>query len=101
MEASSEIELHPGAEYRLELGSPGGTGYVWAFEIIGPPGVLAVRELLQELPPETGRLQTYSVEHTYIIEAKNPGKAEVRFVFKRPWETTPLQVKSIQVTVFS
>jgi len=103
LEASSEIELHPGAEYHLILGGTGSTGYVWECGIIGPPDVILVRETLQEAPPDTGRLQNFSVNHTYIIEALGPGKAEARFVFRRPWEkdTSPLQVKSIRVNVLS
>ena len=101
MAASSEIELHVGAEYPLVLGSSGSTGYVWEAEVLGSPDVILIREDLAEMPPENGRLQNFSVNHSYVIEARKPGKSEVRFVFRRPWEKDmpPLQVKSVRVSV--
>jgi len=103
LEASSDIELRPGGEYRLALGSLGSAGYTWESEIIGPQDVVLVRpgppKTTSDIQPPV--LQTYSVEETYIIEAISPGKAEVKFSLKRPWEKEkpPVQVKSIQVTV--
>lgn len=102
MEASSEIELRAGTGYQLVLCSPGGTGYVWESEVIGPPDVIRIRELCEE-PHDVDRsvMQNYSVDCTYVIEALQPGKAQARFVFRRPWEKdiSPLQVKYIRVNV--
>ena len=103
MEASSEIELRPGYEYHLELGSLGSAGYAWEFEVDGPQGVIIVRPGPPGPSPDVqpSVLQTYSVEHSFVIEAQGPGKAEARFVLRRPWEQNvpPVKVISVQVTV--
>jgi predicted secreted protein len=103
LEALFKIELHPGGEYSLSLGGAGSAGYAWEFKVDGSPGVILVRQALPEPQPDVppSALQTYSVEHTFIIEALGPGKVEVRFVLKRPWEkeVPPVQVKSVRVTV--
>ncbi|MCX7192304.1 MAG: protease inhibitor I42 family protein [Proteobacteria bacterium] len=101
MEASSEIELRAGGAHSLVLGSTGSTGYVWEFEIIGQPDVIRISENINNIQSDTIRPQNYSVEHTYVIEALGPGRAEAHFVFRRPWEkdAPPVQVKSVRVNV--
>ena len=103
LEASSDITLRPGGEYRLTLGSSGSSGYTWEFEILGPQGVVVVRPGPQGPVPEIQPylLQTWSVDEVYVIEATGPGRAEVRFSLKRPGEkeNPAAQVKSFRVTV--
>lgn len=103
MEASSEIELHPGGRHHLMLGSPGSTGYAWEFKVDGPPGVILVGLSAAEQSPhvQPSVLQTYSVEQTYVIEALGPGTAEAQFVLRRPWEkeVPPARVISVRVNV--
>jgi len=86
------------------LGGLGSAGYVWEFEVDEPPGVIAVRPGLSSVvPPHANhsRLQTYSVEHTFIIDALRPGKAEVRFLLRRPWQkdVPPARTVTVHVTV--
>jgi len=103
LEASSDITLRPGGEYRLALGSSGSSGYTWEFEVLGPQGVVMVRPgppgPVPEIQPYL--LQTWSMEESWIIEAIRPGKVEVEFALKRPMEqeNPPAQIKSIRVTV--
>ncbi|SEL24884.1 protease inhibitor I42 family protein [Nitrosovibrio tenuis] len=113
MEASSELVLHPGAEYRVVLGGLGSAGYVWEFQINGPPGVIAIRPVLPVLPesppkapdaPDAAHpsaLQTTSVEHTFIIDALEPGEAEALFFLRRPWQkdVPPVRTVTVRVTV--
>lgn len=108
MEAPSEITLRIGEAHRVVLGGLGSAGYAWESKVEGPPGVIYVRPSLpsahssgpQSKPPVT---QTFSVEHTFIIEALAPGKAEAQFILRRPWEKNvpPLRMISIRVTVIS
>ena len=107
MEAPSEITLRIGEAHRVVLGGLGSAGYAWESKVEGPPGVIYVRALPpapssgpQPQPPVT---QTFSVEHTFIIEALAPGKAEAQFILRRPWEKNvpPLRVISVRVTVVS
>jgi predicted secreted protein len=103
LEASSEIELHPGDKCHQALGSLGSAGYAWEFEVYGPEGVIRVYQAPPGLSSivEASVLQTYSVEHNFIIEALELGKAEVRFVLRRPWEkdVPPVQVMAVRVAV--
>ena len=106
LEASSEITLRTGEEHRVVLGGLGSAGYAWEFEVEGSPGVIFVRASLPVPSSDPQRpvlLQTSSVEHTFIIEALAPGKAEARFVLKRPWEKNvpPVRMISVRVTVIS
>ena len=54
-------------------------------------------------PPHPALLQTSSVEHTFVIEALAPGRSEVRFMLRRPWEKNvpPVRTLSVRVTVIS
>lgn len=105
MEAPSEIVIRPGAVHRVVLGGLGSAGYLWEFEVDGPPGVIAVRPDFptQKETTRTNRstLQTSSVEHLFTIEALKPGQAEVRFLLRRPWqrETPPVRTITVHVTV--
>jgi len=96
--------LHPGEEHCAVLGGLGSAGYVWEVEIDEAAGVIAVRPgLSSTVPPRANRsrLQTYSVEHTFIIDALKPGKAEVRFLLRRPWQkdASPARTVTVHVTV--
>lgn len=110
LEASSEVVLRPGDEYRVVLGGLGSAGYVWMFEVDGLPGVIAVRSAtsVPSFPPENSQseahrptLQTTSVEHIFVIEARELGKAEARFLLRRPWEKSvpPVRMVTVHVTV--
>ncbi len=103
MEASSDIELHPGEEYSLAVGSLGGAGYEWMFDINGLQDVICVYPGPPGPPGEIepSPLHTRSVEHVFVIKAMGAGKAEARFVLRRPWqkEAPPVQVISVKVTV--
>ncbi len=105
LEASSEVVIRPGGTHRITLGGLGSAGYLWEFEIDGPPGVVAVRSdfSTQKDPAHINpsALQTSSVEHLFIIEALKPGKAEVWFLLRRPWQkdTPPVRTVAVHVTV--
>ncbi len=105
LEASSEIELRTGEEYRVVLGGLGSAGYAWEPKVEGLPGVIVIRPSLPALSPDIqpSGAQTSSVEHTFVIEALAPGKAEARFGLRRPWEkgVPPVRVISVWVTVIS
>jgi predicted secreted protein len=102
-EAQSEIILHPGEEHCVVLGGLGSAGYVWEFEVDEPSGVIAVRSGLSsaKVPAHANhsRLQTYSVEHTFIIDALKPGKAEVRFLLRRPWQKDAPSARTVTIHV--
>lgn len=86
----------------MVLGSSASNGYVWEVEVIGVPDVIRIRELCEKTPDvDRSVMQNYSVDCTYLIEALRLGCAEVRFVFRRPWEkdAPPLQMKSVRVNV--
>ena len=105
LEAPSEIVIRPGGTHRVTLGGLGSAGYLWEFEIEGPPGVIAVhpdfstQKDSMHINPST--LQTSSVEHLFTIDALRPGKAEVRFLLRRPWQkdTPPVRTIAVHVTV--
>lgn len=105
MEASSEVELHLGDEHHVVLGSLGSAGYAWEYEVVGILGVILIHQALPKPVSviQSPALQTYSVEHDFIIEALNRGKAEAKFMLRRPWEKgiPPLKVISVRVTVIS
>lgn len=100
---AAEIVLAPGEEHALMLESPGGTGYTWEAEILGPEDVLRVSLQSSEprggaVPPGSG---TWSSEQRWVIEALRPGTAEVRLALRRPWERQrpPARVVTLRVTV--
>lgn len=110
LEASSEVVLRPGDEYPVVLGGLGSAGYAWEFEVDGPSDVIAVQSVpsisstsSKDSQPDAHRstLQTTSVEHIFVIEALEPGKAEARFLLKRPWEKSgpPVRTVTVRVTV--
>lgn len=84
----SEIDLRPGDEYPVVLGSLGSAGYTWEFSVEGPPGVVFVRPVPPE-PPSVdplAPLHTFSTDLGFVIEALRQGTSEVRFMLRRPWE---------------
>ncbi len=105
LEAPSEIVIRPGGTRRIMLGGLGSAGYLWEFEIEGPAGVIAVHPDFSMQKDSThihpSTLQTSSVEHLFIIDALRPGKAEVRFLLRRPWQkdTPPVRTIAVHVTV--
>jgi predicted secreted protein len=107
LEALPEITLRTGNAHHVVIGGLGSAGYAWGFEVEGPPGVIFVRASLLPPPPANppppALLQTSSVEHTFVIEALAPGKSEVRFMLRRPWEKNvpPVRTLSVRVTVIS
>ena len=89
----------------MALGGLGSAGYRWEFEVYGSPGVVAVHPDFpaqqNQAPMNPSVLQTTSVEHLFTIEALKPGKAEVRFLLRRPWQkdVSPVRTETIRVTV--
>ena len=72
-------------EKNLELIGNPTTGYSWTFEI-ADENIVDVEENVQYLGKEemTGAPSLYM----YRIKSKKPGKSEIRFTYKRPWEST-------------
>lgn len=79
-----EITVRSNDIFELQLGSHGGTGYIWVFEVLNPEYLEVLKE---ETKSESGTGMTGgTVAHIWTIRAKKPGTTEISMNFYRPWE---------------
>jgi len=84
-------------EKRLELMGNPTTGYTWIY-IISDESIIQVSEDVQYLGK--GEITGSPSLFLYRIESLKPGKTNLRFEYKRPWENSrPDQVRFYEVTV--
>lgn len=80
-----EIKLRVGGTLRVELEQAGATGYAWEVRNLDPERfeLVSVETTGGPSGPEvTGA----PVTKVWLIRAKQPGEAELEFLYYRPWE---------------
>jgi len=81
-----QIRAVVGEGFEVVLESVAGTGFRWEALVPEGKGVVLVEEELEGSAP--GRVGG-SVRQRFRFEAGEPGKLELRFVYRRPWESEP------------
>jgi len=94
----SEIELKKGQTLVITLEANPTTGYTWEIAELGEQVLRQVGEI--EFKPESELIGAGGVQ-IIRFEVVNAGRATLKLVYHRPWETDvePLRTFSIQVVV--
>jgi len=90
------IEVKKGEKFEIQLEENLTTGYSWMRE--SSDGSV-VREVMKEenVTEEPGEEQLVGAptEGTYTFEARNEGETEIKFSYKRPWESIPAEKEKV------
>jgi predicted secreted protein len=80
-----EIKVRAGGMIRVELKELGAAGYAWAIKDLDKEhfDILSVKT---KDVPSRGDIVGAPVIKTWLISTKKKGKAELRFLYYRPWE---------------
>ncbi len=79
------LELRAGEEETIRLPGRGTVGYAWTAHVTGDAdGVVSVRQV--DSSPEPGRPPGESADDVFVLSALTPGRAQVHFEQRRPWE---------------
>jgi inhibitor of cysteine peptidase len=98
-QAGEAIKLTPGGSATFSLQENVTTGYSWRIDQDASRnlGILSISDGGRS----GGRRRMVgspSVRH-WNIRALTPGRAEIVFVYQRPWEPAPVQTRSVEVLV--
>ena len=85
MEQSQQLHLRPGEEYLVRLPGLGTVGYEWTISVEGDEAAVTIAETAAE-PPSSGDVPGKSRDEVYVLTARQPGHAVVRFMQRRPFE---------------
>ena len=98
--AVTPLSLRVGETDTIRLPGRGTAGYVWVVAVSPADGdVVGVSESEggdgDVGPPGASR------EHSFVLAARSPGRAVVRFEQRRPWEpdAEPLESRDVEVVV--
>ena len=92
------VELSTGDSFELRLRASPGTGYGWAVEDPAPTELeLLSEEYSADPDAPVGGEETYYLR----FRAVEPGAAELRMVYRRPWEAgvEPLRTFSLDIEI--
>lgn len=98
--AGGPLAMRVGDVHELTLPGNPGTGYQWEYDAEGSvnPDLVSVTAAGYR-PAEGGRVGAPS-DFVFRIRAEAPGKASLRFRYRRPWESVPpLRQEVVEVAV--
>lgn len=97
---AANLELRPGGRATVTLVENGSTGYAWRIDESASqnPGVLRLEDKGYAPPAKAAPLGAPG-SHTWAVEALAKGHARIEFVYKRPWESTPVKRETWSVDV--
>lgn len=104
MDIPTTIELRVGEVHKLKLPGLGTAGYVWTFAI-EDCNLIAVTagKTERSQPANSGELSSVgsSVDESFTILALKPGRTNVHFAQRRPWEgeQTSLREQTLEVNI--
>jgi inhibitor of cysteine peptidase len=96
--AAETLRLAPGKSVRVELTENPSTGYGWRINAPASAGLDRIRISDEgyapgaDMPGAPGR-------HLWTIHGVAPGKATIQFDYQRPWESTPVQSRRVDVVI--
>lgn len=93
-----EIKVRSGSMVRVELEQAGATGYTWEIHNLDKKHFELVSVKTPE-PPEKSDLVGAPVKKTWLLKAREKGKAELRFLYFRSWEGKEKAVDSFLMKV--
>lgn len=80
-----EIKVRVGGTIRVDLEELGSAGYAWAIKDVDKEHFEVLSVETRGFPPQ-GDITGAPVVKTWLISAKEKGKAELKFLYYRPWE---------------
>lgn len=89
------LTLRPGDRIEVNLASNPSTGYVWAFETIGPNVFAAFTQGFEAGPAMPGA----GGRHKWSFTVGTAGKTRLAFRYLRPWEGEGSAVRRLTVDV--
>jgi len=81
-----EIKIRVGGLIRIDLEELGSAGYVWEIQDLDKDHFDVV-DVRTEGPPPSGDVTGKPIVKTWLIRAKKAGKAELKLLYHRPWES--------------
>jgi len=93
----SRLELRVGEKVAIELEAVLTAGFEWRLDT-APSGAISVRD---EEPVATTGTIGGSSSQSFVLEAREPGRATVEFVYGRPWQDKVHERHTVQVEVKS
>ena len=91
--STNVIDANVGEIFSVELESVPGAGYQWDADV-AEPGVELVEK--QVAPSDQGAIGG-SGKEVFKFKPTEAGEAELRFVYKRPWENSATETVEIKV----
>jgi len=97
-DAGRNVDVPHGQTFVIQLESNRSTGYRWSL-IPTPSGVLAVVGDVMYTAPRPGAKAGSPGTESFAYRATQAGRQELRFEYRRPWETTAPPAKSLTFTI--
>lgn len=80
-----EIKVRAGSLIRVDLEELGAAGYAWAIKDLDKEHFEILSVKTKDVPSQ-GDITGAPVVRTWLISTKKKGKAELKFLYYRPWE---------------
>jgi predicted secreted protein len=80
-----EIKVRAGGMIRVELKELGAAGYAWTIKDLDKDHFEILNAETKDVPSR-GDITGAPVVRTWLISTKKKGKAELKFLYYRPWE---------------
>jgi inhibitor of cysteine peptidase len=95
------VQLAPGGQAMIDLAENPSTGYVWRFDAMRSKNAAIVRVADQGFsrPPSDSPPIGAPGRHRWSLEGVSAGRAELMFVYQRPWEDRPAREHTVAVEV--
>lgn len=95
--AAHKLELQVGEQHLIELEGLGSAGYTWTFQLEGDASVANIVKRTNAPMPSPLTPETFSVQESFVIIAKVPGRVMVKFAQRRLWEDNDIPPRAEKV----
>ena len=96
--AAETLRLAPRASARVELSENPSTGYSWRIDSGSSAGLDHV-EIIDGGHQRGASMPGAPGKRLWTIRALAPGRAEIAFVYQRPWEPAPVETRRVEVEI--
>jgi predicted secreted protein len=93
------VQANVGDTFDVRLEGVPTSGYTWELDAVGLPDL--VEFVAAELVAPQGQIAGGPAVQVFRFRAARPGKALLRFRYRRRWETQPLRETQVEVAIHS